>query len=82
MRVKRTDTVRVAVIKKAIQHHPYVKNHVIHNAHPLHPFSGGQRLRELRNEGISYGFDRKTNTYHIYTPLRFLKELLPKEGRK
>lgn len=49
-------TVREAVIKAILRDYPKVKTHKIHNAHKKHPFSAGQRLRELRSEGVSYDF--------------------------
>ena len=49
-------TVKEAVLKKIIKHYPKVKSHIIHNAHKKHPYSAGQRLRELRDEGVSYDF--------------------------
>ena len=47
-------TVREAVIKNILKHYPIVPTHAIHNAHSVHPYSGGQRLRELRDNGIVF----------------------------
>lgn len=49
-------TVKEAVLKVILKHYPKVKNHLIHRAHPKHPLSGGQRLRDLRYEGVEYEF--------------------------
>lgn len=67
-------SVKKAVLETLIAYYPQVKNYAVERAHPKHKMSGLQRLRELRARGIvDYSFDRKTNTYHIHTPLKALR---------
>lgn len=76
-------TVKQAVLEVIVKYYPHVKNHLIHNACPQHPFSSGQRLRELRKLGVVYTFDKETNTYNFSdTPQELLRELLAGEDEK
>lgn len=69
-------TVKQAVIEIIIAYYPRVKNIKIERAHPEHPMSGLQRLRELRSKhGIQYRFDNKTNEYIFESPLKDIKAL-------
>jgi hypothetical protein len=74
--MKTKDSVRYAVAKVVakVPAGDGLKNHFIHRAHPGHPYSCGQRFRELRSEAegqfrqpanTGCRFDPKTNTFDV-----------------
>ena len=59
----------------------------ISRAHPEHPYSGLQRLREFRVEyGLNYNYDRKANVYVVKASDKKLRQIFraerAKRGRK
>lgn len=69
-------TVKQIVLEVIIQNYPHVKNWQIEQSHPIHKMSGCRRLRELKELGVIYTFDRKTNTYDFSeTSLEILRGL-------
>lgn len=77
--MKKHKTVKQAVLEVIIKYYPKVPNYKIATAHPEHPMSGLQRLRELSaRKEVFYYFDRATNNYRILTALSVIKRYLEK----
>lgn len=70
-------TVKASVLQVLIDNHPLVPIHKVHHASEEHPFSGSQRLRDLRKEhGLSYEYLRSEKAYQVHTKKAELKKIL------
>lgn len=78
-------TVRQAVLETILNNYPRVPSHKIHQAHPKHPLSGSQRLRELKKDKVKYTHHFRLNgkPYQHYdfskTPRKKISKLLKAE---
>ena len=69
-------TVKEQVLESIILHYPIIKTHLLHNASEEHPYSTMQRLRELRQAGIDYTFNKKNMEYDFScTPISLIHRL-------
>lgn len=70
-------SVKQSVLKVLIDNYPIVPIHKVHRASKDHPFSGGQRLRELRKEyKLKYEYLASEKAYKINETKGKLERLL------
>jgi len=69
------ETIKQSLIKTIISNYPVLASHLVHSAGGRFTVSGDRRLRELKQQGVTYTYNKHQYNF-LSTPKRHLKQLL------